>query len=194
MTIQHASIPDAQLHEPKGVATAASGTAYIANGAGSGSWTAVQLAQGGCLKMVSAGATTLVSNAFQAINNATLGGTITFTENAAFGSVTTNTTSGYMVVPATGHYGLVFSISILPATINSTFTFTFGVDSGAGIVEKSAFAQSIISTSGTSDSANATLACIPSLTANDKLYILVKEAAGNEMTIKSGNFTITRVS
>lgn len=38
MTIQHSAIPDAQLHEPKGVATAASGKVYVANGAGSGSW------------------------------------------------------------------------------------------------------------------------------------------------------------
>ncbi|MEL7422971.1 MAG: hypothetical protein AAFN81_08280 [Bacteroidota bacterium] len=39
MPIQHRDIPDAQLHEPKGVNIAAQGTAYIADGAGSGSWT-----------------------------------------------------------------------------------------------------------------------------------------------------------
>ena len=37
-SIQHASIPDAQLHEPKGVAGAASGKVYLADGAGSGVW------------------------------------------------------------------------------------------------------------------------------------------------------------
>lgn len=36
--IQHASIPDAQLHESKGVAGAAIDSFYVANGAGSGTW------------------------------------------------------------------------------------------------------------------------------------------------------------
>lgn len=38
MSIQHSAIPDAQLHEPKGVAAAATGKSYIANGSGSGTW------------------------------------------------------------------------------------------------------------------------------------------------------------
>ena len=40
MTIQHKLITDADLHEPKGVASAANKTVYVANGSGSGSWTA----------------------------------------------------------------------------------------------------------------------------------------------------------
>lgn len=36
--VQHANIPDAQLHEPKGAATATAGSIYISNGAGSGTW------------------------------------------------------------------------------------------------------------------------------------------------------------
>lgn len=36
--IQHKDIPEAQLHEPKGVSTAADGRVYVANGAGTGSW------------------------------------------------------------------------------------------------------------------------------------------------------------
>lgn len=38
MAIQHKSIPDIFLHEPKGVASAAAGTTYLADGAGSGQW------------------------------------------------------------------------------------------------------------------------------------------------------------
>lgn len=37
-SIQHNELPDNLLHEPKGASTAASGTVYIANGAGSGSF------------------------------------------------------------------------------------------------------------------------------------------------------------
>lgn len=36
--IQHRDIPDAQLHEPKGVAAASTGYVYVANGVGSGTW------------------------------------------------------------------------------------------------------------------------------------------------------------
>lgn len=35
---EHKTLPDAELHEPKGAATAVAGTVYISDGAGSGSW------------------------------------------------------------------------------------------------------------------------------------------------------------
>lgn len=41
---EHSTLTGASLHEPKGVAGASSGQAYIANGAGSGSWTTVTTA------------------------------------------------------------------------------------------------------------------------------------------------------
>lgn len=40
--VSHASLTGANLHEPKGVATASSGQIYVANGAGSGAWTTVE--------------------------------------------------------------------------------------------------------------------------------------------------------
>lgn len=36
--MDHANIPEAGLHEPKGASTAAAGTVYVSDGAGSGSW------------------------------------------------------------------------------------------------------------------------------------------------------------
>lgn len=36
--VQHKDILDPNIHEPKGVKTAANGTAYVANGSGSGQW------------------------------------------------------------------------------------------------------------------------------------------------------------
>lgn len=36
--IAHSALPNAELHEPKGVASATDGDVYIANGSGSGSW------------------------------------------------------------------------------------------------------------------------------------------------------------
>jgi hypothetical protein len=37
-TIQHASIPDTDLHEPKGIVSAANKSIYVADGIGSGAW------------------------------------------------------------------------------------------------------------------------------------------------------------
>ena len=41
--IEHSSLTAAELHEPKGVATASAGDVYVADGAGSGSWATPQL-------------------------------------------------------------------------------------------------------------------------------------------------------
>jgi hypothetical protein len=37
--VSHSALTDPNLHEPKGVATAASGNIYVADGVGSGAWT-----------------------------------------------------------------------------------------------------------------------------------------------------------
>lgn len=38
MTVQHSALTGAELHEPKGAASAGAGTVYVADGAGSGTW------------------------------------------------------------------------------------------------------------------------------------------------------------
>lgn len=40
--IQHSTLTGSELHEPKGAASAAAGRAYVADGAASGAWTALQ--------------------------------------------------------------------------------------------------------------------------------------------------------
>jgi hypothetical protein len=193
LTVQHSAIPDAQRHEPKGIDSAAVGTAYICDGAASGSWLPVQQAQYACLRATSATNTTGITTAYQVINNATLGGTIAWVENVASG-ITTNATSGYMTVPDTGVYHIIVSLSIVSATNPSTYSFTIGIDSGAGIVSQEASILSQIKTTSTSDTKVVVITCLPSLTASDKVYLMVKEAAGNELSITHTNFTLTRVS
>jgi hypothetical protein len=38
MSVEHKDLPDAQLHEPKGVSAASAGQVYVADGGGSGAW------------------------------------------------------------------------------------------------------------------------------------------------------------
>jgi len=40
--VQHSSLPDAELHEPKGIVDASSGEVYVADGSASGAWTALE--------------------------------------------------------------------------------------------------------------------------------------------------------
>lgn len=40
MAVEHSTLTGSDLHEPKGIASANSGKIYIANGSGSGAWTA----------------------------------------------------------------------------------------------------------------------------------------------------------
>ena len=36
--VEHVNIPDADRHEPKGISSAASGSVYVADGDGTGTW------------------------------------------------------------------------------------------------------------------------------------------------------------
>lgn len=40
MSVEHSTLTGSDLHEPKGIASASTGQVYIANGSGSGTWTA----------------------------------------------------------------------------------------------------------------------------------------------------------
>jgi len=194
MAVQHSVLTDIQgVHEPKGHLTAAVGQVYMSDGAGSGVWVGVQKSQAACLKATSAGATTGLTTAYQALNNATLGGTIAWTANTLLG-MTADTTAGYINIPETGTYHITFVGNIIPATNGSIFRFTLGRDSGAGIVSQEAFVETVVTTSGVVDSNLVAFSCLPAVTVGDKLYIMAKETtAGEEFTLQGANFIITRV-
>ena len=40
MSVEHSTLTGSDLHEPKGASSASTGQVYIANGSGSGAWTA----------------------------------------------------------------------------------------------------------------------------------------------------------
>lgn len=42
-TIEHSSLTSTDLHEPKGISSATANQVYVANGAGSGSWTSLPM-------------------------------------------------------------------------------------------------------------------------------------------------------
>lgn len=101
--IQHASLSDPLIHEPKDITGAAAGTAYISNGSSSGSWSPITVAGNPITVVVQAQGDhnadqgpALVDVAHQILFGA--GGTIT--GNATInpdGSITINTSGSYLV-------------------------------------------------------------------------------------------------
>lgn len=194
MSIQHKNIPDAQLHEPKGVASASAGEAYIADGAGSGDWKSVQLAQCAGLRATTTGDTTGITTSFKEINNAAIGGTLTWALGTNSG-LTLDTTFGYIQVAEAGTYKLDASISFEPASATSVWEFTVGVDSGSGIVSKEASVKTVVRTAGTTSTTQAVINWLPALAINDKVYLMVRETTtGHEFEIVSLNYNLVRAA
>lgn len=137
MTIQHKDIPDSLLHEPKGVASATSGSVYSANGLGSGVWKRVST------DMLSGSSGDLGVAGKKFLTNGTNGvtlvadglyGAMTITNNTNAFSVPTavdstlNTNSDYVLFTSTGApwlpenlNGLTFNTDRLTATVSGVY-------------------------------------------------------------------------
>jgi len=107
--------------------------------------------------------------------------------------MTLNTTLGHIQVLDAGAYEVDATIGFVPSTVNSVWSLTIGVDSGAGIVTKEATILDTVSTSGTTDSAKISINNLVSLADNDKVYLCLKEAGGKELVISNMDFHIIRV-
>jgi hypothetical protein len=106
MTIQHRNIPNADLHEPKGVSLATSNTVYVANGSGSGTW---------------------VKTPTQALAGIGTNGTV--------GQLVTVNGSGAFVLASAPHGHIYFFDSTTPAVVTTPLSPTKvdAVTTGSGI-------------------------------------------------------------
>lgn len=144
MTVQHKSIPNAELHEPKDINTAVIHTAYVADGAGSGDWKKIDsralnglAGDGGIarLKLVTDG-----SNGFDLYPDYSFGkmqfaaNTTPFPVTAAADS-TLNTNSDYVLLTGSG---APFINGTSDGVVFSTNKLTMG---SAGIYELSFWAN-----------------------------------------------------
>jgi hypothetical protein len=112
ITIQHKDIPDAYLHEPKGVSSAGASTVYVANGSGSGSWSKVDST---ALKALTGDGG---SSNLRLISNGANG--FALKTDAAYGAMTcTGNTNGYTVFAATD------------STLNTPADYTLFTGTGA---------------------------------------------------------------
>jgi hypothetical protein len=119
--VQHSALPDSQLHEPKGVASAASGKVYVANGSGSGVWQYVAGHAYGDL-YISGSSTSQTLAAASA--TAKLNPTGAWTSNG-YQNITPSAANGQFTITQAGVYQLDFWIVFETAAISSGAAYNF---------------------------------------------------------------------
>lgn len=177
--IQHAVLTDPQLHEPKGVSTAASGKVYRANGSGSGVWVFPSGHAYGEI-YIAAGVTTQTLPAASATAKLNPTGEWTANGNA---NVTLSAANGTITVLEGGEYQLNFWIAFNTASIASGAKYNFhyavnGVPSPRKIITAK-------NTTGV-DTLNVSATGFANLAANDVVSIYV----GGDDTSSSTAITV----
>lgn len=137
MTIQHKAIGNAELHEPKDVSTATVGQIYVADGAGSGTWTDRQapaneeiINSASDFPTPSGGAIQLVDNKDYVIGDNVsisdriiLGANNSITANNINGSKLTYTGTGDMITGVDRFFD-ISDITLAAATANQVFNLS----------------------------------------------------------------------
>jgi hypothetical protein len=119
--VQHNSLTDPNLHEPKGVSTAASGKVYVANGGGSGSWEYISGHSFGEL-YVEGGVTAQTLSASNALAKLNPTGEWTVNGNK---NMTLSATNGTLTVFTAGEYQLNFWAVFDTAAIATGAAYNF---------------------------------------------------------------------
>lgn len=169
MAIEHDSITNAELHEPKGVSSANSGEIYIANGAGSGAWTQTYIYGG------------IYSITTDAIAISAIGTTAkklaAFSHNSPYNEVTPEYANDQITILTDGDYFVTFSIAFETNAVVDAGRYKFRVRVNG--------VESVIGTqrdmSGSSDAGSTGASGILSLSTNDVLTIYVEsDDAGSD--------------
>lgn len=129
----HNILTGAELHEPKGVSTADSGTIYIADGAGSGEWKAGGGAVFGEMRVIQNAATQSLTIATDTTLNTPTdyvkvdSGIWTAGPLCPCGNVSFDETGSYLEVGVAGLYEVSFWSSFEIDTINTLTAFRFSL-------------------------------------------------------------------
>jgi hypothetical protein len=131
MTVQHKNLTGSDLHEPKGISSAGTGTAYFADGAGSGNW----VDPGGSVY----GETIVTNNS--TTQNMTIATDTTLNTDSDYvkvdsgvwtaglnDGVTFNTSNDYLEIATSGVYVLSFWASFVNDTNLSVTAFKYSTD------------------------------------------------------------------
>jgi len=186
MTIEHKNIPDADLHEPKGVATALERTIYTADGLGSGVWGHTSTSCHGAMEIVNNSTATSVTAAVDATLNTdsdyvkiTAGWTGPHLHNMSFNI-------DEMIADIAGHYELFFWASIKIPSINNFIGLKFAINDTTPFS-----AQKIVSQSATAgDYRNISGSAAVDLSATDTISIYIAASKTDNIIIEEAGLNM----
>lgn len=198
MAIEHASISDPEIHEPKGVSTAAANTAYLADGAGSGVWR--QITYSDIANVFSYGSMVITNNAtnfpLTAVADTTFGTPSQYSVMTGVGAPFSSENlynltfdTDKLVVPYTGIYkvDVYMNISAYPGT-NAKVSMRHLLN---GTTYSSR--APIVKASGTGAAGQLTGFGLVSMTAGDSLQIALASDTTGNLLIRDFNMTLTLV-
>lgn len=196
MTIEHKNIIDPNIHLPKGFSTASPLQYLRKNTGGTDVEWVDHLPAYGCIYATS-GTTTNVDATWREINNASLGGTIVWTQQTAT-NITPNVTSGFYEASLAATYMIGVAISLSGAiSAANEFQFTVGINAApgyTGTVEKSSIVTAYRTITSV-DKGSVSLTCQPTLAVGDRLYLMIRRNSGtNQIVFNHINFVIAKVS
>lgn len=163
--VNHSTLTDPYLHEPKGVAAASSGTVYVANGAGSGSW---RFVPNGYCQYTDAGGTTFTTpTTFTLINvvTSTKGTQREFSHNSA----------GRLTYTGSATIGVRISFSVTYQNTVAAGVSDFGIFKNGA--PDSIFASQTASAIGETLSVSCTVQT--TMSTNDYIEVYGQVSAGN---------------
>jgi len=188
-TVQHSVLTDPNIHEPKGVATAANGKVYVANGAGSGTWVYPSGHAYGDLYITGSSTSQTLAAASA---KSKLNPTSAWTANG-FQAVTLDASNGQITVAQAGVYQLDFWMVFETAAIASgaAYNFYFSVNGTSGT--RKMYVKKI---TNNVDTLHASLVGYSTLAANDVIAVHVAGDGTSSSTAiipKEANFSILLV-
>jgi len=180
--VNHSTLTDPYLHEPKGVAAAASGSVYVADGAGSGDWTKAHSHINGYITFdsVTPAYQHSVTTSFTPLNP-------TFSTTLADGFTGSATPNARLIYTGTAD-----------SNINCTFVCNFKNASGSSRDIEFVFYKNgsvmngghVIVTANSGEWKSATLADMTSVSTNDYIEIFVKADASFTLDIAAASLIV----
>lgn len=187
--VQHSSLTDPQLHEPKGISTADDGAVYVANGAGSGDWE-VPL---------------YIAPVFAEIDRASASVSLTTVTDIQIGSFAfddvdtssfTLQTNNRLIVLVAGLYSVNFSVHITPDSAigasNEVVTAKLKLN-GAAPPASRTIPITVVRNSATTDPFVINVNRIIDLSANDYFELYLNNAAGTRSYTVSASLNLHKI-
>lgn len=188
-TVQHSVLTDPNLHEPKGVSTAASGKVYASNGAGSGAWV---YPSGHAYADMYITSGSVAQTLAAASAKTKLNPTGTWVANG-FQAVTIDATNGQITVLQTGVYQLDLWMVFETAAIASGAAYNFHFAINGTPSTRKVYVKKI---TNNVDTLSVSAVGYVSLTANDIMSIYVGgdgTSSSTAITPKEGGFSLVLV-